>query len=75
MQWLRMLPSVEARQMKRGVRRYFELQGAPIDLPDDGNEEEDEEDDDLEEEEGEDDDMVNRYVGDEDYQQMFPDTY
>jgi hypothetical protein len=75
MQWLRMIPSEEARQTKRGVRRYFELQGAPIELPDDGNEgEEDEEDLEEDEEEEEDDDLA-RYVGDEDYQQMFPDTY
>jgi hypothetical protein len=66
MQWLRMIPSEEARQTRRGVRRYFELQGEPIDLSDGpengGDELEHEEEDDLmEDEEGLD------IVGDEDF--------
>jgi uncharacterized protein YcsI (UPF0317 family) len=30
MQWLRMIPSDEARKTHRGIRRYFEIQGEPI---------------------------------------------
>lgn len=80
MQWLRMIPSEEARQTTRGVKRYFELQGVLIELPDDGNDEEGDEND-LEgdsEEEGDDDDGMgeaHRYMDEEEYQQMFPDTY
>ena len=32
MRWLRMIPSEEARQTRRGVRRYFYVQGEPIEL-------------------------------------------
>lgn len=50
MQWLRMIPSEEARQTRRGVRRYFEFQGEPIELSDSS---ENDEDDELGEEEEE----------------------
>ena len=77
MQWLRMIPSEEARQTKRGVKRYFELQGVPIELPDDENEQERDDDGGESEEEEEDDDMgeQHRFMEDEEYQQMFPDNY
>ena len=39
MRWLRMIPSEEARQTVRGVRRYFYVQGEPIELS--GSSEED----------------------------------
>ena len=32
MRWLRMIPSEEAGQTRRGVRRYFYVQGEPIEL-------------------------------------------
>jgi len=78
MQWLRMIPSEEARQTKRGVKRYFELQGVPIELPDDENEEQRDYDDEGEsgEEEEDDDDMGEQHrLMEDEYQQMFPDTY
>lgn len=56
MPWLRMIPSEEARKTHRGVRRYFQSLGEPIELSEtSGNEDigleepegvEDEEDDD-----------------------------
>jgi hypothetical protein len=67
MTWLRMIPSEDARKTHRGVRRYFEIQGETIELPDTPTEEEDEDDEEEEEpdyelmEEGlvEDDDIEN----------------
>ena len=56
MLWLRMIPSDEARQSRRGVKKYFEFQGEPIDFSvlsdhDDHESEDDDDDDDEEEEE------------------------
>jgi len=51
-----MIPSEEARQSRRGVKKYFEFQGESIDLSDlsdpDDDESEDEDDDDEDEEHG-----------------------
>jgi hypothetical protein len=44
-----MIPSEDARKTHRGVRRYFEIQGETIELPDTPTEEEDEDDDEEEE--------------------------
>ena len=53
MKWLRMIPSEEARQSRRGIKKYFEFLGEPIDLSDvSDNEDEESEDDDEEEEHG-----------------------
>ena len=59
MAWLRMIPSEDARNSHRGVRRYFEMQGETIELPDtpdvedhDDEEEEEEEPDETFMEEG-----------------------
>ena len=41
-----MIPSEEARQSRRAVRKYFELQGEPIDLFSSGDERNDLEDED-----------------------------
>lgn len=55
MHWLRMIPSEEARRTRRGVRRYFEFQGEPIELSDASDEPEDDElEEDDEEEDHED---------------------
>lgn len=53
MQWLRMIPSEEARRTRRGIRRYFELQGEPIELSDVSDDEDDELEEDDEEEDQE----------------------
>jgi hypothetical protein len=53
MQWLRMIPSEEARRTQRGIRRYFELQGESIELSDRSDDEDDELEEDDEEEEDE----------------------
>ena len=50
MKWLRMIPSDEARQSRRGIKKYFEFQGEPIGLSDLSDEEDQESDDDDEEE-------------------------
>jgi hypothetical protein len=50
MKWLRMIPSDEARQSRRGIKKYFEFQGESIDLSDLSDEEDQESDDDDEEE-------------------------
>jgi uncharacterized protein YcsI (UPF0317 family) len=56
MQWLRMIPSEDARKTHRGIRRYFQLQGEPIDISQSSENEdigiEDPEDEDEEEEAG-----------------------
>jgi len=46
-----MIPSEEARRTRRGIRRYFELQGEPIELSDVSDEEEEEEEEGDDEEE------------------------
>jgi hypothetical protein len=72
MQWLRLIPSEEARQTRRGVRRYFELMGEPIEISD-SPENSEEEDEDLDED-GEDEDRLNYMeqegfeMGEEEYQ-------
>jgi len=71
MQWLRMIPSEEARQTKRGVRRYFELMGEPIEISDSSGEEENEHEEEEEELE-EDGDLMEEedgldIVGEEDF--------
>jgi uncharacterized protein YcsI (UPF0317 family) len=48
MKWLRMIPSEEARQSKRGTRRYFEIHGEPIDISSSSGDEDDDLDDDDE---------------------------
>jgi casein kinase II subunit beta len=61
MQWLRMIPSEEARQTRRGVRRYFELMGEPIEISDSA--ENSDEDAGLDEEEGEVEERGFNYTG------------
>jgi hypothetical protein len=51
MQWLRMIPSEEARQSRKGIKKYFEFQGEPIDLSDLSDHEDQASDDDDEDEE------------------------
>ena len=64
MQWLRMIPSEEARKSHRSIRRYFTSLGEPIELSetdpdredhdlDDEDQDEDEEDEEEEDEEEE----------------------
>jgi hypothetical protein len=70
MRWLRMIPSEEARQTRRGVRRYFYVQGEPIELSGssdndtEGLDDEDEQEEEYMEEDVEGLDMVE----DEEYQ-------
>ena len=53
MQWLRMIPSDEARLSRRGIKKYFESLGEPIDLSDlSDHEDQGSEDDEDEEEHG-----------------------
>ena len=49
MQWLRMIPSEEARRTRRGIKKYFEFQGEPIELSDLSDREDQESEDDDEE--------------------------
>lgn len=63
MQWLRMIPSEEARQTKRGVQRYFKLMGESMDISDWSEDDEDEEEDSLEDEDDDDDDVMQEEEG------------
>jgi hypothetical protein len=54
MQWLRMIPSEEARKTHRGVLTYFDSVGQPIELT--GSSEDDDEEGDESEDEDEDED-------------------
>lgn len=69
MQWLRMIPSEEARKTHRNIRRYFTSVGEPIELSETDLDEEDdldEDDDDQEEEEDDDEVMREGLEGNED---------
>ena len=57
MQWLRMIPSEEARKTHRGVLTYFDSVGQPIELTESS---EDDDDDDGDESEDEDEDEDER---------------
>jgi len=68
MQWLRMIPSEEARQSRRGIRRYFELQGESIEVsegPENGDIDDEDDDDDPMAEDGDDGLEI---VGEEEYE-------
>jgi hypothetical protein len=56
MQWLRMIPSEEARKTHRGVLTYFDSVGQPIELSESSEDDEDDGDGDESEDEDEDED-------------------
>ena len=67
MQWLRMIPSEEARQSRRGIKRYFELQGESIELSDGSETGDLDDDDDDDDDPMEEDEEGPEIVGDEEY--------